>query len=152
MASHNDLREHPHIPDFPDQTAITAFLRGLLGNGRTQVSWAADAGIPYNSFTNWFTTKPTAMSAEALLRVVKAAGAENALADWLRNFQAVPRAAADPSSRQSEGANGVIPESPRDVPRQKAPEVFVAEPEGASKPIRRSAAGGKRAPRKRRTG
>lgn len=100
VASHNDLQARGHIPDFPDQQAITAFLRGLLRDGRTQVSWASEAGIPYNSFTNWFTSKPPAMSAESLLRVVKAAGAEADLADWLRTFGDVA---------QSNGGGGLPP-------------------------------------------
>lgn len=83
MASHNELHGVGHISDFPDQAAITAFLRGLLRDGRTQVSWAAAARIPYNTLTNYFTDKAPKMSAENLLRLVIAADAGGEFAAWL---------------------------------------------------------------------
>lgn len=86
MASHNDLARTRHIPDFPDQAAITTFLRGLLKEGRTQVSWASDAGIAYNTFTNYFTAAAPKMSAENLLRVVIAADAVPEFAAWLATY------------------------------------------------------------------
>lgn len=116
MASHNDLRGSRHIPDFPDQSEITGFLRSLLeGEERTQVTWAADAGIPYNTLTNWFTKKPPLMSAEAFLRLVIAANGAKALTTWLANYGgtwhngkpnverpvAVRQGTPDPSANQS---------------------------------------------------
>jgi hypothetical protein len=86
VASHNELRGRSHIPAFPDQAAITAFLRGLLREGRTQVSWAADAKIPYNTLTNYFTDKSPKMSAENLLRLVLAAGAVGEFGEWLAKY------------------------------------------------------------------
>jgi hypothetical protein len=70
VASHNELQRANHIPDFPDQAAITTFLRGLLTEGRTQVTWARDSGVPYNTLTNYFTAAAPKMSAENLLRLV----------------------------------------------------------------------------------
>lgn len=72
----------------PDQAAITAFLRGLLKEGRTQVSWAADAGIAYNTVTNYFTAGAPKMSAENLLRLVVSAGAVEDFSVWLAKYGA----------------------------------------------------------------
>lgn len=83
MASHNDLPGSRHISAFPDQPAITSFLRSLLKDGRTQVTWASDAKVPYNSLTNWFAAEAPKMSAVNFLRLVIAARAEKDLATWL---------------------------------------------------------------------
>lgn len=94
VASHTELHGLAHKADFPDQAAITAFLRGLMSGARTQVTWAEDADVKYNTLTNWFTEEPPRMSAESLLRLVIAARAEDSLADWLRGYGTVQRRGA----------------------------------------------------------
>jgi hypothetical protein len=86
VASHNELQRANHIPDFPDQAAITTFLRGLLTEGRTQVTWARDSGVPYNTLTNYFTAAAPKMSAENLLRLVISASAGESFAVWLAKY------------------------------------------------------------------
>lgn len=87
-ASHNELRGRAHISDFPDQAEITAFLRSLIREGRTQPKWASDSGIPYNTLTNYFTEKPPKMSAENFLRLVLAADGSDDLNQWLAKYGA----------------------------------------------------------------
>lgn len=80
------MADSPHKPAFPDQRDISGFLRSRLNAERTQVTWAADALLPYNTVTNWFTEEPSRMSGEALLRLVIAADAVDEFAEWLRGF------------------------------------------------------------------
>lgn len=135
MASHNELRGRGHIPDTLDQAAITAFLRGLLDTtGMTQVSWAAAAGIPYNTLTNYFTEDPPKMTAVYLMRLVKAAGAEQELADWLQNFTGDSRLPADTPLRQVAEGQGDAYKTAPDVIHGKTPHVPDPLAGGKAKP------------------
>lgn len=93
-----------HLSAFPDQQEISAFLRTLLTPDLTQVILADRAGIPYNTLTNWFTEKPSRMSAESLLRIVIAAGAETRLRDWLKAGRDLPGLKLHDVTREAAGA------------------------------------------------
>lgn len=86
VTSHNELQGPRHKSDFPNQAAITEFLRGLLRGGRTQVTWSRDSGVAYNTLTNYFSAKPPKMSAENLLRLIVAADAVRELGEWLAKY------------------------------------------------------------------
>lgn len=84
----NHIALASHKPVLLTQADLTAFLRALLDGTRDQVSWAAAAGLPYNSVTNWLAkTNPVRMSADAFLGLVLAAGAEDRLAEQIREWR-----------------------------------------------------------------
>lgn len=82
------MPENGHKPDFPAQTDIAGFLKTL--GKHDDVSRAAD--IPSSTYAKWHQSDPAIMSAENLLRVVVALGAEKRFYEWLRGFRGSPGA------------------------------------------------------------
>lgn len=108
-----------HKTDFPDQKAITAFLRTLLSEERNQVWLADEARVKYNTLTNWFTEDPPDMSAINLLRLVIAADAVDEFALWLKDFRAEDSPVGETSHMSGARPRQSIPVSARAAERER---------------------------------
>lgn len=110
-----EMPEPGHIPDVPDEAAVTAFLRALRP---APDAMARDGRVPFSTAQKWYLAKPMQPSVVSFLRVIVALGAEGelALVNQLREWRAASGevvAASKVPAPPTEG--GTTKKSPRTV-------------------------------------